>query len=70
MRLPRIDSTTAKTTRVILYQVAGLLLATLANPDAVTLIKNYFPDVLILLGGVAPVATLIVNLLRPDVKNY
>lgn len=67
---PTYDSTTARTLRVIAYEVCGLLLAILANPDAVQLIKNYYPQVLIILTAFAPVATFLVNLIKKDVENY
>jgi hypothetical protein len=70
MKLPKFDSTTARTLRVIAYEIAGLLIAVLAQPDAVQFLKDYYPQVLVILTGFAPLATAIVNLLRPSVKNY
>jgi hypothetical protein len=68
--LPSKDSTAVRTLRVVAYEVLGLLLAVLASPDAVELLKQYYPQVLIILTTFAPIATLIVNLLRRDVKNW
>ena len=70
MRLPKFDSTTARTLRVLAFEVAGLVIAILAQPDAVKFLKDYYPQVLVILTGVAPLATFVVNLLRPSVKNY
>jgi hypothetical protein len=42
----------------------------MANPDAVELLRTYYPEVLAVLVGFAPIATFIVNLLRRDVKNW
>lgn len=70
MRLPKFDSTTVRTLRVLAFELAGLVIAVLAQPDAVKFLKDYYPQVLVILTGVAPVATFLVNLLRPSVKNY
>ena len=70
MRLPKFDSTTARTSRVFAFELAGLVIAVLAQPDAVKFLKDYYPQVLVILTGVAPIATFLVNLLRPSVKNY
>jgi|DEB19_MinimDraft_3_1074340.scaffolds.fasta_scaffold344204_2 ActR/RegA family two-component response regulator len=70
LQKPSWDSTTARTLRVIAYEVCGLLIAVLANPDAVELLKSYYPQVLVILTGFAPVATFIVNFIKKDVENY
>jgi hypothetical protein len=68
--LPSKDSTAVRTLRVATYELLGLFLAIMANPDAVELLRNYYPEVFAILVGFAPVATFIVNLLRRDVKNW
>lgn len=70
MRLPKWNSTTAKTIRTTVYELAGLLLAVLANPSAVELIKQYYPQVLVILTATAPILTFIVNFTKKDVENY
>ena len=68
--LPSKDSTVARTLRVLVYELCAVLLAVLANPEAVELIKQYYPELLVILTGFAPVATFLVNLIRKDVKNW
>lgn len=68
--LPSKDSTAARTFRVLVYELCAVFLAILANPDAVELLRGYYPELLVILTGFAPVATLIVNLIRKDVRNW
>ena len=59
-----------RTARIVLYELAGLFIAVLTNPDAVSLLKQYYPEILAVLLGFVPIATFVVNWLRKDVQNW
>ena len=68
--MPSKDSTMMRTARIVLYELAGLFIAVLTNPDAVSLLKQYYPEILAVLLGFVPIATFVVNWLRKDVQNW
>lgn len=70
MKKPSWDSTTAKTLRTLIYEVATVILALLAMPEVMDfLVKNY-PGLISILSIVPVILTFIVNFVKSDVDNY
>lgn len=70
MKLPSWNSTTAKTLRTAIYEVAILLLALLANPEIIEFLTKNYPDLVFILTAGPVVLTFIVNFLSKSSDNY
>jgi uncharacterized protein (DUF4213/DUF364 family) len=70
MRLPSVDSTVVRTLRVATYNALGIILIFLSDRQALDLVGKYYPHLLIVLVGIAPTLTAVINALRPSVKNW
>lgn len=69
LKVPSKDSALARSGRVFLYTVGAYFLVWLSNPDTVTAIAEYYPE---LASGIllfAPLLSLLTNILRRDVDN-
>lgn len=70
MRLPSKDSATWRAIITAIQTLAGFLVALAASPETIQLIQQFYPWIVPVVVGGAGVASLILNIFRPTVKNY
>ena len=69
LRVPSKDSAIARSGRVLLYTVGAIFLTWLSDPETVTAIAEYYPEIASGIVLFAPLLSLLTNTLRRDVDN-
>jgi len=70
MRLPAKDSATYRGIITSIQTFCGFLIALAAQPETIQLLQQYYGWIVPVVVAGSGIASLVLNILRPSVKNY